>query len=55
MVDQILSQSEPTEFYFKNLKVFPQLFHADVENILKYDDGFNPYFITEQKERHKIR
>ena len=50
-----MKQSEPTEFYWKHLRAFHQVAHADIGKILKEDPAFNPYFISEQKERIEMK
>jgi len=48
LLDEILLQSEPAEFYLKTLRAFPQLLKVDYTQMLDHDSAFNPYFITEQ-------
>ena len=46
LIDLLVDQSEPTEFYWKNIRAFHQLANADLQQILKEDPAFNPFFIT---------
>jgi uncharacterized protein YdiU (UPF0061 family) len=46
LVRVIVEQSEPTEFYLKNIRAFNQMGKVDIKEILKDDPAFNPCFIT---------
>lgn len=48
LVEELLQESCPTEFYLKNLRAFPSLVGRPYEQIIEYDSGFNIYFIKEQ-------
>ena len=55
LVGLVIGQSEPTEFYLKGIRAFSSLLSTDINEILEQDAVFNPYLITEQKERLKRR
>lgn len=54
ILEELLEQSCPSEFYLKNLKAYPALVGRPYDQILDYDSGFNIYFIKEQEKRVNI-
>lgn len=51
ILEELIDQSCPTEFYLKNLRAFPTLVGKPYDQILDFDSGFNIYFIKEQEKR----
>lgn len=51
ILEELLEESCPTEFYLRNLRAFPMLVGKPYDQILEYDSGFNIYFIKEQEKR----
>lgn len=54
IVEELLAESCPTEFYIENLRAFPSLVGKPYDQILEYDSGFNIFFIKEQDKRVKM-
>ena len=45
ILEELLQESCPTEFYLKNLKAYPRLVGRPYDHILEYDSGFNIFFL----------